>query len=157
MTATAEIAMRFREVFLNGAWVANTNYKKELTGFDWKIATAKYSSLNTIALLAQHINYYVEGVLNVFNGGSLDIKDQFSFDFAPIQSQEEWDNFLNRFFSNAEEFATHIDKTTDEELRDFFIDERYGTLQRNIDGMMEHSYYHLGQIVLIKKLLGSRA
>ena len=155
MTVTEEIANRFREVFLNGTWVANTNYKKELEGMDWKIATSKVSSLNTVAILAQHINYYVEGVLQVFNGGTLDIKDQFSFDFAPIRSQQEWDNFLRRFFYNAEQFAIHIDNMSGQKLRTYFVDEKYGTIQRNIDGMMEHSYYHLGQIVLIKKLIAT--
>lgn len=28
-----------------------------------------------------------------------------------------------------------------------------GTFLRNMDAMIEHAYYHLGQIVLIKKLL----
>ncbi len=28
-----------------------------------------------------------------------------------------------------------------------------GDYLRNIDGMIEHSYYHLGQIVLIEKLI----
>ena len=43
----------------------------------------------------------------------------------------------------------------EEELSQGFVDEKYGTYSRNIDGMIEHSYYHLGQIVLIKKLINS--
>jgi hypothetical protein len=38
-------------------------------------------------------------------------------------------------------------------LNEVFVDEKYGTYQRNIGGMIEHSYYHLGQIVLLKKIL----
>jgi len=34
------------------------------------------------------------------------------------------------------------------------VEEKYGNYQRNIDGMIEHSYYHLAQIVVIKKILG---
>jgi hypothetical protein len=34
-----------------------------------------------------------------------------------------------------------------------FVDEKYGTYLRNIEAMIEHSYYHLGQIVLIRKIL----
>lgn len=34
-----------------------------------------------------------------------------------------------------------------------FVNEKYGTYLRNIDGLIEHSYYHLGQITLIKKLI----
>ena len=66
MKNTFEIAKRFREVILNGTWVANTNYKHQLTGLDWKIATAKFQSLNTIAILAQHIHYYINGVKKCF-------------------------------------------------------------------------------------------
>ena len=46
-----------------------------------------------------------------------------------------------------------IEQLADEKLDSSFVDEKYGTYQRNIEGMIEHSYYHLGQIVLIKKVL----
>ncbi len=44
---------------------------------------------------------------------------------------------------------------TEEELLLNFTDENYGTFYRNIDVMIEHSYYHIGQIVLIKKLFNN--
>ena len=98
MKNTHEIAKRFREVILNGTWIANTNYKHQLTGVNWKVATSTFNSLNTIALLAQHIHYYINGVKNVFKGGGLEIKDKYSFDFPPIQSEGEWEKFLSNFF-----------------------------------------------------------
>ena len=103
--------------------------------------------------LAQHIHYYISGILNVFNGGSLDIKDQFSFNFPYIESQEQWNLFLNRFWNDAEEFARKVETISDEKLNSVFVNEKYGSFKRNIDAMIEHSYYHLGQIVLIKKML----
>ncbi len=153
MKRTDAIAKRFREVILNGTWIANTNFKDQLSGMDWKIATVQCGSLNTIAVLAQHIHYYINGINQVFKGGSLDIKDQFSFDFPAIQSQQEWETFLAKFWKDAEEFAAHIEQLPEEKLEQHFVDEKYGTWQRNIDGMIEHSYYHLGQIVLIKKMV----
>ncbi len=153
MKSAYEIAKRFREVILNGTWVANTNYKHQLTDLNWEIAITKFNSLNTIAVLAQHIHYYINGVKNVFKGGSLDIKDKYSFDFLPIQSQNEWEIFLTKFWNDAEEFASLIELMSEEKLKEVFVDEKYGTYQRNIDGIIEHSYYHLGQIVLIKKNL----
>jgi uncharacterized damage-inducible protein DinB len=153
MKSTHEIASRFKEVILNGTWVANTNYKHQLTGLNWEIATAQFSSLNTIAVLAQHIHYYINGIKNVFEGGSLDIKDKYSFDFLPIQSQSDWEHFLTRFWNDAEDFASLVEQMPEEKLNEVFVDEKYGTYQRNIEGMIEHSYYHLGQIVLLKKIL----
>jgi hypothetical protein len=32
-------------------------------------------------------------------------------------------------------------------LDEVFVDEKYGTYQRNIDGMIEHAYYHLGRLL----------
>ncbi len=153
MKSTDEIASRFREIILNGTWVANTNYKHQLDGLSWEIATTKVSSLNTIAILAQHIHYYINGINNVFRGGSLDIRDKYSFDFPAITSQQQWDDFLHKFWRDSEEFAAFIEKMPEAQLEQGFVDEKYGTYRRNIDAMIEHGYYHLGQIVLLKKMI----
>ncbi len=153
MENTKEIAKRFAEVILNGTWIANTNYKDQLAHLDWQTATAQVASLNTIAALAQHVHYYINGINQVFKGGTLDIKDQYSFDFPPITSQAQWEAFLSTFWYDAEEFTAWVEKMPKAQLGDVFVDEKYSTYNRNIQAMIEHSYYHLGQIVLIKKLL----
>lgn len=153
MKNTQLLANRFREVILDGTFIAYTNYKQELEDFSWEIAVKKVDNLNTIADLAQHIHYYISGVKQVLNGGSLDIKDQFSFEFPPIISPKQWADFLQKFWKDAEEFANLVEQMSDEKLQENFVDEKYGTYLRNIDAMIEHAYYHLGQIVLIKKIL----
>ncbi|MDF7821105.1 DUF1572 family protein [Runella sp. MFBS21] len=152
-TNTKILANRFREVILNGTWVVYTNYKAQLTGLDWQIATTAVESLNTIAALAQHIHYYIEGVNNVFRGGNLEIRDKYSFDFPPIISQNQWEEFLTKFWKDSEDFAYLVEQMSDQQLNEYFVDEKYGSVQRNIDAMIEHAYYHLGQIVMLKKLL----
>jgi hypothetical protein len=156
MKNTSKLAIRFREVILNGTCVANTNYKDQLSNLNWEVATTKFDSLNTISVLAQHIHYYIKGVKNVFNGGNLEIKDTYSFDFLPIKTEREWKLFLSNFWNDAEEFAALIEQMPDERLNEMFVEEKYDTYQRNIDGMIEHCYYHLGQIVLIKKILQNK-
>lgn len=151
MTETAQIAQRFREVILNGTWIANTNFRHQLEGTNWELATARLENFNTIADLAQHIHYYIEGINNVFRGGTLDIRDKFSFDFPPIASQQMWDAFLEKFWNDAERFAAFTEQMPPEKLDTVFVDQKYGTYRRNIDAMIEHGYYHLGQITLIKK------
>ncbi len=148
-----QLANRFREVILNGTWIANTNFKDQLSNVNWQIATTKLESLNTIAVLAQHIHYYINGIKSVLKGGTLDIKDKFSFDFPSIASQNDWETFLSKFWTDSEEFANLIEQMSNEKLKQIFVEEKYGTFQRNIDAMIEHSYYHLGQIVLIKKIV----
>jgi hypothetical protein len=153
MNYSSYLANRLREVFLHGTWIAHTNYKQELDNLDWIYATTKIQDLNTIAIMAQHVHYYIQGINEFFYGNELTIKDQFSFDFPPITSQNQWDNFLSQFWSDVEEFASQVEKMSESQLKASFVKEEYGSYFRNIDGMIEHAYYHLGQIILIKKLL----
>jgi hypothetical protein len=36
-----------------------------------------------------------------------------------------------------------------------FVEEKYGSYWRNIEGVIEHSYYHLGQVLLIQKVVAA--
>lgn len=152
MESQNEISKRFREVLLDGKWIANTNYKDLLSTIDWQQATQKIGTLNTIAALTQHINYYIAGILNVFAGGNLEIRDKYSFDFPEITSKEEWNYVLHTLFINSEKFAKHIEQMSNKQLNLPFVKKEYGSYRRNIEGVIEHCYYHLGQISLLKKL-----
>lgn len=154
MTRNITIANRLREVLLNGHWIANTNYKELIQSISWQQATQQVANLNTIAALTYHINYYLAGLLSAFETGKLEISDKYSFDLAPIKSAEDWNNLIAVFLNNSEKFANRIEQMGDNAFDQIFIDEKYGTLLRNVEGVIEHSYYHLGQISLIKKMIG---
>jgi DinB family protein len=147
------LANRLNEVLLNGYWIANTNYKSQIESVTWQQATLKIGSLNTIASLIFHVNYYLAGLLNVFKGGELEIRDKYSFDIQPIESEADWQRLMNEFLLNSEEFIKEVSNIADSKLDKPFVDEKYGTYLRNIEGIIEHSYYHLGQLSLIKKMI----
>lgn len=100
-----------------------------------------------------HVNYYIKGLLNVIEGGNLEIKDKFSFDMPEITSETDWLNLVDEFVINAEKFIDHVEKMDDNLLTQPFVKEEYGSYLRNIEAQIEHSYYHLGQVSLIKKLI----
>ncbi|CAL2105178.1 hypothetical protein T190115A13A_130053 [Tenacibaculum sp. 190524A02b] len=75
MIQSKNLAKRLQEVYIDGKWIANTNYKEQIENTTWQEATKKIESFNTIAVLTYHINYYLTGILKVFNGGALEIKD----------------------------------------------------------------------------------
>lgn len=153
MERNKELANRLNEVLLDGHWIANTNYKSQVESITWKQATHKIGTLNTIACLTFHVNYYLAGLINVFKGGGLEIRDKYSFDTPPIESETDWRRLMNEFLVNSEIFVKEVAKLTDSKLDEPFVDEKYGTYLRNIEGVIEHSYYHLGQISLIKKMI----
>lgn len=153
MENATQLANRFSEVILNGKWIANTNFKDQLSWVTLEQATHKTGTLNTIAALTFHINYYIAGILNVFEGGDLEIRDKYSFDMQSPDSDTAWEQMKETLFANAEKFAEHVARLSDEHLDAVFVKEVYGTYRRNIEAMIEHSYYHLGQISLLRKLM----
>lgn len=153
MKLSEYLANRLKEILTEGKWVVETNFKEQIIDLDWKQATQKIGDCNTIADLTFHVGYYLSGVSKVLEGGTLDIRDKFSFDAPPIESEQDWNALVNKFCSDSDRFISLVEKMTDEKLLSDFVDKKYGTYLRNIDVMIEHTYYHVGQIVLIKKLL----
>ena len=155
MNLTGQIAEHFRQIHFGGNWTS-VNLKETLADVDWQQATTKVYSFNTIATLVYHTNYYVSAVLKVFQGEPLNAKDKYSFDHPPIQSREDWESLLNKTWADAENFATLIEQLPEDKLGETFTDEKYGNYYRNIHGIIEHTHYHLGQIVLLKKILAQK-
>ncbi len=152
MNTSKQIAKHIREIHFGGNWTC-VNLKDTLSGITWQQATTPVHTLNTIAKLLYHINYYVGTIIKVLQGGPLDAHDKYSFDCPPIQSQQDWDNLLNKVWADADTLAQLVEQLPDEKLWEDFTDKKYGSYYRNLHGMTEHSHYHLGQIAVIKKIL----
>lgn len=152
MAVSSEIAKSLRTLYQGGNYTG-VNFKDTLANIGWQQARKKVHSFNTIAALVYHINYYVVAVADVLRGGELIASDQYSFDHPPIDSAEDWNNLIDKFWKDAEEFARLVEQFPDDKYSEPFLDGKYGTNYRNIAGVLEHSNYHLGQIVLIKKLV----
>ena len=152
MNLTAQIAKHFREVHFGGNWTSS-NLKDHLADVTWQQATTQVYSINPIATLVYHINYYVSAILKVLRGEPLDAHDKYSFDLPPILSQEDWEKLLDKTWTDAEDFAILVEQLPESKLGENFSDEKYGNYYRNFHGIIEHTHYHLGQIVLIKKIL----
>ena len=58
MTLNEQIAKQLKDLFLTGQWIGtNLKLKAQLDDVDLEMANARYESLNSIALLAFHLNY----------------------------------------------------------------------------------------------------
>ncbi len=152
MTLPQQKAKHVRELYLGGNRTT-TNDKENLLDVTLQQATTKIDSLNTIAALVYHINYYVSAVLKVLQGGLLDAHDKYSFDHTPILSQADWENLLTNTWADAENLASLVEQLPENILWEDFADKKYGNYYRNVSGIIEHTHYHLGQIVLIKRML----
>ena len=154
MELAKQVAKHLRDVHVGDNWTA-VNLKNTLSGITWQQATTKINDLNTIAALVFHINYYISAVTKVLQGQPLKASDKFSFDLPPIKSEQDWENLKEKVFAEAEQFATEIEKLSDEQLYKDFEDGKYGNYYRNLNGITEHTHYHLGQIMILKKILSA--
>ena len=149
------LSNQIQNIFISGDWATATCYRTILKDVDWIEANTSTKDLNSIALLIFHVNYYMEGILVVFKGGNLAIHDQYSFDMKPISNGDDWEALKSDFFRNAKDFSSAVASMNDSALKASFDDAKYGNFQKNIEGMITHSVYHLGQLALIKKNLRS--
>jgi hypothetical protein len=91
-------------------------------------------------------------ILRVLQGGPLDAHDKYSFDLPPLNSENDWQNLKDKAFNEAEQLVNLVEQLPDDKLENHFAEEKYGTYYRNLHGLIEHTHYHLGQIVVIKKI-----
>lgn len=152
MTLIEQIAKHFRAVHFGSNWT-DVNLKDTLADISWNEAITKRPNFNTIAVLVYHINYYVEQVLKVFHGEPLTASDKFSFAAPELKSENDWEDLKTKTLEEAELFAKQIELLEEEKLFNDFTDPKYGNYYYNIHGIIEHTHYHLGQIVILKKLI----
>lgn len=152
MKTTQLIAKQLRDVYSGSNWTWAT-LKDKIVDVSWKDATTQIYGLNTIATLVFHINYYTHEIANTLEGQVFASNDKYAFTHPPITCEEDWQNMLTGVFIDGERLAQQIEKLDDEILIEQFQDEKYGSYYRNFCGIIEHFHYHLGQIVVIKKIL----
>ena len=89
----------------------------------------------------------------VLRGEELKASDKDSFNVPVIDSETDWENMKELCWQKVDTYIKFIENMNDDALNGLFYGEKYGTWLRNIVGLLEHNYYHLGQISLIKKIL----
>lgn len=152
MQHAKHISKHLTDVFFGGNWTA-ANVKDTIADITLEQAKAKLKDCNTIAVLLFHINYYVEGALPALHGGDLTIRDKYSFDAPKISSEQEWEAYKTQVLENVTLLAKKISQLEDDVMFKPFVEEKYGNYFRNLHGTIEHTHYHLGQIVILKKLI----
>lgn len=152
MNLSKQLAKHFREVHFGGNWTCS-NLKDSLSDITWQQATTQVHSLNTIATLVFHMNYYVAAVSKVLAGEPLIAKDELSFNHSPIECQDHWQKLIDKTLVDAETFASLLEQLPEAKIWENFTDEKYGIYYRNIHGIIEHTHYHLGQVNIVKNLI----
>ena len=156
MSIAKELSQHFKNVYFGGNWTV-THFQTVLEDLTWKEATYKLKGQNTILTLVYHTHYFnVEGI-RMLKHSLFEAKDELSFQTPEIKSAKAWQNFLENVFVTAEALANEIGKLTDEQLLKPLAPQFKKSSFYNLNGILEHLHYHLGQIVILKKLIRQHA
>ena len=150
MNLSKQIATHIRTLYLGKNWTASS-FKDQLNEVNWEMASRKVGDLNTIATLVYHTQYYIRVQMPVLNGEPLVASDKESFEHPEITNEEQWQALLSQVWEEVEDYAAKIEALPEDVWEKDFAGEKYGSYYRNIQGVIEHSHYHLGQIVLLKR------
>jgi uncharacterized damage-inducible protein DinB len=105
----------------------------------------------TIAALLYHIAFYNNIVLQRLQGGHPKIDGLNGFD-VHVNSAEEWLALKQNSLSAFKQLAAYVEAMPVEQLWQTTGTESH-TFYKSLHGIAEHAHYHLGQIVLLKKLI----
>jgi len=154
MELSMRLAKNLRALYFGKNWTA-VNYKDALEDVKWEEANQSVGGLNSIATLVYHTMYYMKVQIPVIDGKALNASDKESFVHEPLTSQPDWMEAKKEMFALAERLAAKMENLPGHIYDKPFGDEKWGSYYRNLQGTIEHSHYHLGQIVVLKKLIRS--
>ena len=152
MNVTDFIAQHIIAVHEGGNWT-EVNIKDTLADVGYREATTvTKASYNTIAALLHHLSFYNDIVMQRLSGANPVISEANGFDVPPVKSEEDWLKLKERNLQSAHQLANAVRQFPEERLNELTAT-GHATHYKTLHGITEHAHYHLGQIVLLKKLI----
>ena len=152
MKLTKQIAQHIIEVFEGGNWT-EVNIKDTLEEVDYKEAsTVTRSSNNTIAALVNHLSFYNDIAMQRLSGNNPVINASNGLDVDEIKNEDDWIKMKEHSMESAHQLAFAVRKFPEEKIFELSPN-GVATYYKTLHGIVEHAHYHLGQIVLLKKLI----
>ena len=152
MKITEHITKHITEVFEGNNWTEIT-VNATLQDVTYKEATiVTPATPNTIAALLFHLDFYNEVVISRLHNIDPVIDDHNGFNVPPIESEKQWSQLQEKAFASTAKLAAMVSNFPEEKL---FTPTQPGlsTYYKTFHGIAEHTHYHLGQIMLLKKLI----
>ena len=155
MTTSQLIGIHLQQ-FITGPNLTGSHMSQHLDDVSIEEAATSLYGLNSIAQLVFHIHYYINAVGEVLEGKPLLAKDSLSFDAPLITTEAAWELQKEQLYAATQRCAQLAKYLNQEQLKEEFVLKKYGSYEHNLVGLLEHSHYHFGQIVIIKKILRAK-
>lgn len=152
MNVPAHIAQHLLAVHFGGNW---TEVDLAAVLGDVTVAEATQrtdASPNTIAALVHHLTCWNRIMISRIHGVEPPAPPHNGYDVPPLPTGADWQRIQDDLGASARELAGAMDAFDAVKLEAPLVPGGSGAF-RNMMGQVEHVHYHLGQIMLLKKLL----
>ncbi len=149
MKTATELAERINDMYQGENW-SGLNLKDLLADISFSEATTLTKVSNySIASVVAHIIYYLKSVTNNMESDDVDIREEKGFQIKNMEGDVDWQELLRTLGLAVANLVNKInDMDANENIETFQID-------RNLHAAIEHCYYHLGQLLFLKRMLRS--
>ena len=155
MKTTDTLSANILKVFEGNNWT-EVSVSGVLSGISFQQAnTVTAASKNTIAGLAHHLLYWNNVIMQRMQGEDPSIPDSNGFDVGELTSEEEWQKLVAKLHQSFIDLSNTMRNFPEDRLKDFTKIGK-STIENNLYGIIEHAYYHLGQMMILKNLLMSK-
>jgi uncharacterized damage-inducible protein DinB len=152
MKITERIAAHILEVHEGNNWT-EVDVRTTLSDVSLKEATMRTkASVNSIASILQHLTFWNRVIVKRVNGIIVAVTADNGFSGPFLHDEEDWNRLKADNISSAYELAEAIRNFDEARLEQPILPE-HASAYKNLQGSVEHVYYHLGQIVILKQLI----
>lgn len=154
MNITQLIAAHLREVYEGENWT-EVCIAEIVSSVNWQQAQQLTpGSPNTIASLLHHLCYWNGIMEKRLLGQNPVVPETNGFDMEVLSSEADWQALQAKARTSFQQLADAVAHFPEEKLANTYATGK-ASYYKNLQGTVEHAHYHLGQMVIIRKLLAA--
>ena len=151
MKETERIRKLFEDLYAGNPWI-EVNIVDSLVSLGHEKAAVKFQGRNSIWEIVNHMISWRENVLQRLEGEQAPAPDHNYFVPVTDNSSEAWKSTLQHFHDSQSNWISKLVHFNDEAFQILYKGNKL-TYYEHILGILQHDAYHLGQIVLLSKIL----
>ncbi|MBS7233092.1 DinB family protein [Flavobacterium psychroterrae] len=152
MSESKRISNLYQSIYNGNPWL-EVNLTNTLENVTAEQAYRKINpNLNTIWEIVNHLIQWRRNILRRVEGEVVNPPDHNYFVPVLDPSEAAWEQSLQNLAKSQESWNVFFEDFNDADLEKIYVNNEH-TYYEHIHGIIQHDVYHLGQIVILKKML----
>jgi uncharacterized damage-inducible protein DinB len=152
MDVLPHIAHGLSNVFEGENWT-DVYLRDVVQDLSWEEAiTRTPASPNSIAAIVNHLTYWNGVIRQRLQGTVVPISENNGFNLPPISSDVQWRQLIDDYCESVRMLNLDINGLREEEMGKPILPNS-SSVYSHLQGLVEHAFYHMGQMIILKKFI----